>query len=152
MMATTKYPFQMTAAEQEAEIAQRAASLVELRAWRDAAIADGWKIAPTYDHEPVERACHLMREGFVVSMLLREPRNGERWPVVSISAWCPKGISLDFALRTTYDWPSLIAATRTCPVCGTKDVDTVRVGFANRSCAACRPAVAAKIEVGNWTE
>jgi hypothetical protein len=151
MSATKKYPFEMTPVEQAEEMQRRLAKLDELRAWRDAAVADGWTLAPTYTSESVERACRLTRDGYTVSILTRA--GDERsWPIAAINAWCPRNISLDHALKPEYDGAALIAGARFCPNCGAQDVDTVRIHFAMRSCEACVPSLRAEYEVGNWTE
>lgn len=48
-------------------------STVEINAWREAAIADGWSAEPTYKTEPIERAMRLKRDGYVVQTITRAP-------------------------------------------------------------------------------
>ncbi len=73
--------------------------------------------------------------------------------MTNISVWdnSQPGISLSFA-AWPYSLAALVAATRTCPHCGKTDVDTVRVGFAVRVCAACRPAATAVVERPGWCD
>jgi hypothetical protein len=119
-----------------------------VRAWVAAAVADGWAITPTYgDHEPVERAARLTRDGFVVQALMRD----DLPPVVgaAIHVWGPD--SLTILVPQAYSYDSLVAGLRVCSKCRARDVDTQRVGFAGRVCAACLPAARKVAEYPGWT-
>lgn len=120
------------------------------RIWRDAAIADGWSARPTYDdHESQDRACSLEREGFVVQVLTRVMKPDSRWKYqVSISVWGPDTLAI--VPPDTYDWGAILAATRHCNYCRKDGVDTQRVGFAGRCCAACLPAQRKVSERPGW--
>lgn len=115
-----------------------------VRTWRDAALQDGWAIAPTYEHESIETAFRLTRDGFVVSAIARSERGS------AIDAWGPDGLALD--VPDTYDMAALIAGLRTCSFCGAMDVATQRVAFCNRSCAACAPAAKQRLETPGWCD
>ena len=49
---------------------ERVRNRVLCEQWRNAAVADGWSIEPTYEHEPQEHAFRLRRDGFVVQGLI----------------------------------------------------------------------------------
>lgn len=122
--------------------------LEQVRAWRDAAIADGWHIEPTYGHhEDVSRAARLMRGGFVVQLITRE--NVGQWKAnVSLGGWAPDGMAI--SLPTVYDPAVFARSMRHCNYCHADDVETHRVGFAGRSCEACLPAQRALAEKPGW--
>lgn len=126
-------------------------------AYRDAMVADGWSIEPTYRHEPVESAARLVREGFVCQILTRdkgasetrEPRDrGLKRYEASLSMWGPDRL----ALRPPYPYSfaACEARTRTCHDCGKSDVPTERVGFAGRVCADSLPAARKRVETPGW--
>src|SRR5271157_489350 len=74
-------------------------------AWRDAAVANGWSIVPTYgDHEPVKRAARLEREGFTCQILTRDNSTEVRKYAfeASVSVWAPDGLSI--LVPNVYDW------------------------------------------------
>lgn len=151
-----KYPYQMTPAEREAEEAQRVARLGVLRVWRERAIADGWLHAPTYDTESELTACTLTHptRHYKVSLLLRPP-DPPRQPMTcaTINAWDADGIALDHAINPErYDMAALIAGERSCPACGAKDVETVRIAFANRACRACAFELRKQLERPGWCD
>jgi hypothetical protein len=116
-----------------------------VKAFRAAAIADGWETERTYGSESIDRAMSLDKDGFHASTILREN-------YVSISVWGPDQLSVSFPLP--YDFAAMIAATRHCQYCGADDVDTTRMGFAGRCCSECRtnPAVVNKVEHDGWTK
>lgn len=129
--------------------ALRRRNLVQAAAWRDAAVADGWSIQPTYDHESVDRAWRLGREGFKALGLTR-PGNERELPCASVHVWGPDGLAV--RPPPVYDWPAIVAGARTCSACGTVDVETQRFSFAGRCCAACRPEMARRYEQPGWSE
>lgn len=123
--------------------------LTAVAQWRDAAVADGWSIEPTYgDSEPVERAARLTREGWVVQVLSRESTEAGKKHCAEISVWTPDGL----AVKTPafYSMGDLIARTRWCSRCKAADVDTQRVGFAGRVCEACIESARKEVETPGW--
>ena len=123
-------------------------------AFRDAAVADGWSIKPTYQSEPVERASHLKKDGFMMSMLTRSEATGKmpgKWKYeADICIWGPDGLTIGAPEK--YDFATIQAGMTTCNSCGKTGVETQRYSFAGRCCAACRPAMAKKHEYAGWTD
>lgn len=122
--------------------------------WRKAAEADGWVFTPTYgDHEPVEQAFRGERDGFVISGIARPGCDEGRdmsLPTASIHIWGPDRGAIDPPL--VYDMAAIRAAADKCPECGTIGRQMVVVGFANRCCVACEPALRKAIEVPGWCD
>lgn len=113
--------------------------------------ADGWTWAPTYgDHEPVEQAFRGEREGFVIQGLARP--GDDLLPTGSIHAWGPDRVSLHPIPIVYPGFAALKALVEHCPECGADGVETQRVAFANRACAACAPALRAKLERPGWCD
>lgn len=125
--------------------------LAATQAWRDAAVADGWSVEPTYgDHEPVESAAKLTRQGWVCLILTRTKEAGRKWRFeAEVSVWAPDRLRVE--TPAFYDFEALVAGTRVCSACKAADVETQRFSFAGRCCAACRPEMARQTEQGNWT-
>jgi hypothetical protein len=122
-----------------------------VRQFRDAAIADGWEIKPTYGaHEGQDSAASLTRDGYKMIILTRDKTSENRkWKyVASIDIWGPDGISI--ATPELYDFDAIKHGVTTCPVCGATGVKTVRVAFANRACEACAPELRKKLERPGW--
>jgi hypothetical protein len=125
-------------------------------AWRAAAIADGWEHTATYGLEPIERACRLKREGFLVSILTREPWEGNKSiPATksteySINAWGPDGLSLK--ITALYSFEDLKRNLLLCGECGKYSVSTSRVAFVNRVCPKCIVAARKKYETKGWCD
>lgn len=130
--------------------------LESVQQWRDTAVRDGWSIEPTYQSEPVTRAAQLKREGYSILLLTRHPleMNGKphpKWHNESkISIWGPDGLAIK--PPASYSWDAIVKASRVCSACKAEDVDTVRVGFAGRVCAACLPGQRKKIETPGWCD
>lgn len=117
------------------------------------AVADGWTIEPTYKTESADRAAHLRRDGFVMSVIARDDRDqkGRRYMFsASVSIWGPDGM----AIRPPrfYNFDEIKARVRACDHCGAKDVETVRYSFAGRCCAKCLPEMRAKYEKPGWCD
>jgi hypothetical protein len=127
------------------------ARLRAAEAFRDAATADGWSMRATYGSEPIERASTLTRDGYTMQVLTRDnsEKKGKWKHEAQISIWGPDGLAIN--PPEIYDFAKLKSLTRHCNYCKTDDVDTQRVGFAGRCCAACLPAMRAKIETPGWT-
>jgi hypothetical protein len=120
-------------------------------AFRKALEADGWTALPTYSHEPVEEAFKATRDGLIVQGLAR-PGDERSLPTGSVNAWCAQGIALSPLPIIYPGFEALQKLARHCPECGKDDVDTVRVGFANRVCHECAPALRAKVERPGWND
>lgn len=131
----------------------------QVKAWRDAAVADGWSVEPTYapqgksKGEPVESAAKLHRDGWTASILTRDNQDkpGRKWKYeAQVSVWDPNGRGV--APGATYDWDRLREDSLRCDKCGTL-VDRVHhVGFANKACADCLPAMREKMEYPGWAD
>ena len=68
-----------------------------------------------------------------------------------VSVWGPDDLAIH-KVPDVYSWDALQAGLRTCGYCGAADVDTSRVGFAGRCCAACMPKVRPRVEFPGWAE
>ena len=121
------------------------------RTYRDDAIADGWDAEPMYQQEAFERAARLQRDGWVMNVFARPPKEKFRGDV-NVTIWGPDGLSVRISFPTAYSMAYLIGELRCCPECGAKNVNTYRVAFSNRCCAACRPALKAKLERAGWCD
>jgi hypothetical protein len=120
------------------------------KAYRAAAVADGWSIAPTYNTEAVDRASTLHKDGYRMSILSRDSTVGPKWRYeASIAIWGPDGMVIKAPEQ--YDWGFIQGGSRRCNVCGAEDVETARFSFAGRCCEVCLPEMRAKHERGNWT-
>jgi hypothetical protein len=118
---------------------------IEVCAFRDAAIADGWSHEPTYgNQEPEESACTLKRDGWIMMVFARKQHD------VSISIWAPDG--LDVKAPGVYNWDEIQRGIRRCNACGAEDVKTTRYSFAGRCCEKCLPAMRAKHEFPGWAD
>jgi len=113
-----------------------------------AAINDGWECIPTYQNESVDRAATLKREGFIMMILTREHSNIKWRYEADIHIWGPDGLSIDAPKQ--YDMNKIKEGLRICDQCGVKNVDTQRVGFANRVCADCIQVARKKYEFPGW--
>lgn len=130
-------------------------------AWRNAALADGWTLAATYEGiEPSTSYGTISKEGgwtghvcarVATEMQSRVPWYGNKWKYSArVTLWGPDG--LDVPAREVYDWAAIVAGLRTCAACGKKDVPTQRYSFAGRCCADCRPTMAAQHEQPGWCD
>lgn len=117
--------------------------------FRDDAVADGWSIEPTYgDHEPMERAAKLCRDGYAMSVITREKTGGWQFEA-KVHIWGPDRLAID--PPEFYDFAEIERRTRICGYCGATEVRTQRVGFAGRCCENCLPAMRKRIETPGWT-
>lgn len=129
--------------------------IAAVRAWRDAALADGWASTPAYANEDEASACKLLRDGWYASVLTREARPGGAWDSrhwkywTHVSVWGPDRLCV--VPPDPYSFDALVAGLRTCGACGKTDVDTQRVGFAGRCCVACLPEQRRLHEYPGWT-
>jgi len=123
---------------------ERKVMIESVRAWRNAAVADGWHIEPTYQHESADRAARLRHpEGFIAQVVTREKG------LVDLHIWGPDGLAIN--PYQTYDMDRIRAGIRVCMECHAHDVDTQRVGFAGRVCINCLPAARKSHEFPGWT-
>jgi hypothetical protein len=113
-----------------------------VRAFRDAAVADGWLIDATYKTESVDRASTLQKDGYTMQVITREPQ-GDMNASANVHVWGPDGLSIK--PPTVYSFDSLKQVSRCCQYCSAVDVETVRVGFAGRACKPCAPVEEKKL-------
>ena len=123
--------------------------LLAVRAYRDAAVADGWSIRATYDgHETQERAAHLERDGYVISILSRTHTN-MRWNYeCMVSIWGPDKLAIH--PPDMYDMALIERGMKTCHYCGLVVDVITRVAFAGRACVTCAPAAKGREEFPGW--
>lgn len=132
-------------------------TIEQVRAWVQAAIADGWKAAPTYPAgpgrkggEPVEQAATLRRDGWVAMAFARPQGWGLGWnEQAEITVWAPDELQVQVPL--VYDWPALEDNATRCQYCG-KSGKTVRISFAGRCCPPCRVEHVARVEPPGWCD
>lgn len=140
--------------ENEFGFTNSTADVVDVLAWVQDAIADGWDAEPTYGKsESMLRAVTLKREGWTAQALVRCNTQGTRLKYCTkVSVWAPDKLAVHHS--TAYNWDQLRAASRRCQYCKATDVDTARMNFAGRACKACRknPEVVAKNEPRGWCD
>jgi len=117
--------------------------------FREAMVADGWSIKPSFDNESLERATDLEKEGFKCMILTRTGVCAKYEYRVDINIWGPDGLAI--IPPEFYDWEKITAGQRRCNYCGKENVETHRVGFAGRVCDECGATVAARVERPGWT-
>jgi hypothetical protein len=64
--------------------------------------------------------------------------------------WAPDGLAVE--PPAVYNFEELVRNSRTCEFCKAQNVDTQRVGFAGRCCAACLPDARKRIETKGWCD
>lgn len=80
--------------------------------WRKDAVADGWEIKPTYgDHESVESAAELKRDGFVALVLTRLNRGKWKFEAI-VNLWAPDRRHM--ATTFPYSWQAIKSAFDKC--------------------------------------
>lgn len=119
--------------------------------FRNAAVADGWDIKPTYDeHESVESHATLAKEGFICHVKARVKKPGSTWKYeAEVSIWGPDRLAI--IPPKIYNWDEIKANVNQCMVCKTKELVTYQVGFAGRVCEFCLPDARKKYEFPGWT-
>jgi hypothetical protein len=120
-------------------------------AYRNAAVADGWSIEPTYaSDESVDSAARLKRDGFVMQILTRrkEQPSGKINYEADVAVWGPDRLCI--RPGQVYSMEHLTAELRSCHYCGKKDVPTQQVAFCSRCCAECAPKQRAIQEQPGW--
>lgn len=127
-----------------------AAHVEAVRAFVQAAVADGWSIEPTYPtHESVESAARLKRDGYVLMVLSRDRGETSRYRYeAKVSGWGPDGLSI--RVPKTYSWDAITSEPTTCRHCGATGVETFRYSFAGRACPVCVPGLRAMYERPGW--
>lgn len=152
--------------------AERDASVIIAATWRDAAIADGWAMRPTYAGEEMHNACTLEREGYSAQILTRgnrlpkdEDDRDSRLGGGEVHCWAPDTLQIKVPLVYP-GWQYFLDAVVTCPHChrgpnrwffGSTEgniapVVTKRYHFAGRACDECRPALRAATETPGWCD
>lgn len=131
-------------------VADRLTLIPLAHAYRDAAVADGWSLRATYEHEAVERAASLERDGWVMLIISRAPRDDTEMPTSSVCIWAPDKAQIRPPL--TYDFAAMTAATKVCTQCKAEGVETKRLAFASRVCAACEESYARTHMGPGWCE
>jgi len=133
-----------------------AGEVAAARQWLYAAEQDGWKARPTYKHELVTEAFTCERDGFKIQGLARIGDDPDKphgsMPHGSITMWCDRRINVSPLPIVYPGWDAIKALTRRCPECGSEDVPTYQVAFANRCCASCLPGLRAKLERPGWCD
>lgn len=128
-----------------------AAEFERVQTFKRACLSDGWTIAATYQHESIERAFKLTKDGFLIQGLTRTNEPDKKWRYeASLSCWGPD--SLAISLPDTYDFESIKIGVRACDACDASDVDTHRYSFAGRCCAKCLPEMKRKHERPGWCD
>lgn len=133
----------------------KADEIERVRRFRDAAVADGWDIAPTYEnHEPAESAAKLHKVGFTMMVLSRdrrEKKDDSKWDYeAQVSLWGPDGLAIKAPAE--YDWRLIQDGVHVCSNCGTSAEKTVQYSFAGRCCEACLPEMKKKHEYPGWCD
>lgn len=123
------------------------AALAGVRQWRADAIAAGWAHEPTYgSSESEERAMRLHGPSGWTAQTIARPN--EKGAQASIHVWGPDGLAV--SVPPFFDMRVLTAATRRCSRCKAENVETQRVGFAGRVCAACITDARKEVERPGW--
>jgi hypothetical protein len=122
-----------------------------VRAFVDAAVADGWSREATYTpSESIDRASKLKRDGFVIQVIARDnpEHEGAYRYEASLNGWGPDGMVI--RLPNDYDMEAIRAAVSRCSLCEKAADKTYRYSFAGRCCEACLPAAKAAHEKHGW--
>lgn len=115
----------------------------EIIKFKEDAINDGWEIEPIYENESIETAFRLTKEGYDISIILRDNYK-------SVAIWGPDGLQIP--PQQKYDMDYLRKALTCCPICGAESVKTYRYSFAGRCCKKCLPEMQRKFEYPGWTK
>lgn len=127
------------------------AQFEKIKKFKEKAIADGWECTATYpDHESIERACTLTKDGFKMLILLRDKKDGKFKYETCISLWGSDGLGLE--VPDEYSFEDIKLNTFKCMLCGAKNVDTFKVAFAGRVCKNCLPEANKKYEFKGWCD
>lgn len=118
------------------------------KAFRKAAVEDGWSIKPTYSSESVDSASTLRRDGFQMSILTRRLDNLKYKYSVSIDIWGPD--ELVVMVPDVYGWEPIRRNLNRCNYCKKYVATCTRVSFAGRVCPDCDPKVRPSLERQGW--
>ena len=125
------------------------ARLDAAKRYRDAAVADGWQIKPTYGDQ--ERESTLDRDGFSMMILTRGGTPNGKWKCeASVNIWGPDRLSI--MPPDKYDWGAIVGNQTKCNACGKSGVETTRYSFAGRCCEACLPRMQREHEYNGWCD
>lgn len=111
-------------------------------AYREAVIADGW--VPKRDDGE-----NYTKSGYSIMILSRTDVGRFKYQA-SVHLWCPQGIAIN--PPNEYSWDKIVLGLRVCGKCKAEDVDTFRVGFANRVCKSCLPSERTRLEYRGWCD
>ena len=111
----------------------------QIRAWRDAAVANNWTVKPTY--EP-DKAVTLTRDGFV-AIATMFGNNGD-----SLTVWGPD--NLQIVVPVEYSWDCIQENLKRCLECKRISDAVDRAGFAGRYCNECLPEQRRVREFAGW--
>ncbi len=126
------------------------ANMERVKRFRDAAVADGWDIAPTYgEHESVDRAAKLHKGGFTMMVLTRE-KVGKWNYEAQVSLWGPDGLGITPPVE--YDWQAIQDGIHVCYNCRKHVEKTQRYSFAGRCCEECLPEMRKQHERPGWCD
>ena len=107
-------------------------TLVSVKAWRDAAIADQWIAEPMFEKADADELARLSHpEGFVAHVVARIDE-------AVIKIWGPDKLAI--MPPNAYCMNAVRAGQHICEFCRATNIPTTRVGFANRACLTCAPA------------
>lgn len=114
-----------------------------------AAVEDGWELSQTYPSECAQRACHLYKDGFVISAITRKDTGKWKYQV-SLHAWAPDKLAID--LPTVYDPETFTKGQFICNLCKKELEKTQRYSFAGRCCEECLPQAKKQYEQPGWCD
>lgn len=118
--------------------------------YREAAVADGWSMRPTFGCESIEGAATLEKDGFTMQTIARPPASPGGWYHASINIWGPDRLAVK--PPDEYSMEAIRAGLRCCHYCDVTDVDTQRVSFAGRCCAGCVDQQRRVLEQPGWCD
>ena len=131
------------------------ARLQHAQKFRDDAVKDGWSIKPTYDHESVESASSLSKDGFVMMVLTRTCDLNKYTDVknlyeAKISIWGPDDLSIE--VPDHYDMGLIKKEMHKCHHCKKYVDETFRYSFAGGCCKDCLLMMRDKFEKSGWCD
>lgn len=128
-------------------------SIQEVKEWTDAAIKDGWKSFPTYDHEPIEQAMRLVKGEYIASAIMRPANKKPHWAIkkdeASLHLWKDKGLT-GIKPPFPYSMEAIKVNEKICDKCQKPSSELHHVGFANKSCNECLPTMKKELEYEGW--